>query len=571
MPLVDRRKESAVQLQLQSLADNSPRAARQEAVQRKANRTGLPDQLKAGIESLSGFDMDHVNVHYNSERPAQLQAHAYAQGSDIHVGPGQEKHLPHEAWHVVQQAQGRVRATMQMAGQHVNDDIRLEQEADAMGTKAAGLGAVGAPAAGRTRSFSTPAGNAPIQGAFTSSTYRLASNQSRQMFVEAGSYVNRNPAAGALKRAVLHETMVVLGNADATATRFQQAAANYPAGSVGLSIAINKSYDKPSEIAAAQGLLTTKAAQIERAAHPPINVVKVLWQDGRADKSGSIRPEVPFAELRRHAATDQGSSNMYAELSTQAATVWRKMGDDDMPFDNPNADSEVNSELARLEKGNETLDRGNLASFSYTLIPDSRDPTIVELCAHIYRKEAATIAEVTSEQRIRAYAIEPTTYYRGAYGEDGAAEWNAYEAQATAGSKQIKEGASFAKALRGEYATQPEYIELNQPMPTADGGRLDKIVAILGNALNLAEEVDESALYVALDEALPAVDQSIWDLKTLTRGSGWMYREGEQDPNHGESLEKTNGIIKTNYTILLAELVKKVITENRRRRRERRV
>lgn len=52
-------------------------------------------------------------MHYNSSRPAQLQALAYAQGSDIHLGPGQERHLPHEAWHGVQQAQGRVQPTLQ--------------------------------------------------------------------------------------------------------------------------------------------------------------------------------------------------------------------------------------------------------------------------------------------------------------------------------------------------------------------------------------------------------------------------------------------------------------------------
>jgi hypothetical protein len=50
------------------------------------------------------MSMDHVKVHYNSSQPAQLNALAYAQGSDIHVAPGQEQHLPHEAWHVVQQA-----------------------------------------------------------------------------------------------------------------------------------------------------------------------------------------------------------------------------------------------------------------------------------------------------------------------------------------------------------------------------------------------------------------------------------------------------------------------------------
>lgn len=111
-----------------------------EAAATQANQTGLPDNLKAGIESLSDMSMDHVNVHYNSSQPAQLNAHAYAQGSDIHVAPGQEKHLPHEAWHVVQQAQGRVKPTMQMkAGVAVNDDAGLEAEADQMGAKALGV------------------------------------------------------------------------------------------------------------------------------------------------------------------------------------------------------------------------------------------------------------------------------------------------------------------------------------------------------------------------------------------------------------------------------------------------
>ncbi|WP_205010691.1 DUF4157 domain-containing protein [Nitrosomonas oligotropha] len=103
----------------------------------KPNNTGLPDHLKSGIESLSGMSMDSVRVHYNSSQPAQLNALAYAQGTDIHVAPGQEQHLPHEAWHVVQQAQGRVQPTMQMKeGIPINDDRGLEHEADVMGAKA---------------------------------------------------------------------------------------------------------------------------------------------------------------------------------------------------------------------------------------------------------------------------------------------------------------------------------------------------------------------------------------------------------------------------------------------------
>ena len=106
------------------------------------NRTGLPDQLKAGVENLSGISLNDVKVHYNSAKPAQLNALAYAQGTDIHVAPGQEKHLPHEAWHIVQQAQGRVKPTMQMkAGTPVNDDPHLEHEADVMGARAPGHGA----------------------------------------------------------------------------------------------------------------------------------------------------------------------------------------------------------------------------------------------------------------------------------------------------------------------------------------------------------------------------------------------------------------------------------------------
>ncbi|WP_215907131.1 hypothetical protein [Kordia aestuariivivens] len=47
-------------------------------VQKKKNNTGLPNTLKSGMENLSGHSMDDVKVHYNSSKPAQLNAHAYA-------------------------------------------------------------------------------------------------------------------------------------------------------------------------------------------------------------------------------------------------------------------------------------------------------------------------------------------------------------------------------------------------------------------------------------------------------------------------------------------------------------
>jgi len=101
---------------------------------------GLPSRLQSGMEQLSGFDMSDVRVHYNSAKPRAVGALAYAQGNQIHLGAGQEKHLPHEAWHVVQQKQGRVKPTKQYKKHSLNDDKGLEKEADIMGDRATSLG-----------------------------------------------------------------------------------------------------------------------------------------------------------------------------------------------------------------------------------------------------------------------------------------------------------------------------------------------------------------------------------------------------------------------------------------------
>ena len=94
--------------------------------------------------------MDDVRVHRDSPEPAKLGALAFTKGSDIHLGPGQERHLPHEAWHVVQQKQGRVQATTQLKGVEINDSAALEAEADAMGSRAAAHRSDGGfPGAGR--------------------------------------------------------------------------------------------------------------------------------------------------------------------------------------------------------------------------------------------------------------------------------------------------------------------------------------------------------------------------------------------------------------------------------------
>ena len=76
-------------------------------MQPNPNNTGMPDNLKAGVEGLSDFSMDNVRVHYSSDQPATVQALAYTQGTDEHVAPGQEQHLSHDAWQVACHEAGR--------------------------------------------------------------------------------------------------------------------------------------------------------------------------------------------------------------------------------------------------------------------------------------------------------------------------------------------------------------------------------------------------------------------------------------------------------------------------------
>jgi hypothetical protein len=95
----------------------------------------LPGPLRSGAEALGGFSLADVRVHRDSPEPAKLGALAFARGSDIHLGPGQERHLPHEAWHVVQQKQGRVNPTTQLKGIPVDQGSSLEAEADHFGAR----------------------------------------------------------------------------------------------------------------------------------------------------------------------------------------------------------------------------------------------------------------------------------------------------------------------------------------------------------------------------------------------------------------------------------------------------
>lgn len=111
--------------------------------------TGIPSAMQREFEDRSGFSFDDVRVHYNSAEPAKLGALAYTRGSEVHIGPGQEKHLGHELGHVVQQKLGLVKPTITLGGLPVNDSPRLESASDSI-----------AQMAGRSE---TPARHKPVK------------------------------------------------------------------------------------------------------------------------------------------------------------------------------------------------------------------------------------------------------------------------------------------------------------------------------------------------------------------------------------------------------------------------
>lgn len=102
--------------------------------------------VMAKMEASFGTTFSNVNIHKDSSKATDNNALAFAQGNDIHFAPGKynpnsqegQELLGHELAHVVQQRNGQVKPTAHLDdGTLVNDDPKLEKEADVLGAKAA--------------------------------------------------------------------------------------------------------------------------------------------------------------------------------------------------------------------------------------------------------------------------------------------------------------------------------------------------------------------------------------------------------------------------------------------------
>ena len=97
------------------------------------------------MEQSLNADFSDVKIHKESSKAKDINALAYTQGNDVHFAPGQFKMdsqqgqqlLGHELTYVVQQREGKVKATGEVGGMPLNDSPKLEKEADDLGAKAA--------------------------------------------------------------------------------------------------------------------------------------------------------------------------------------------------------------------------------------------------------------------------------------------------------------------------------------------------------------------------------------------------------------------------------------------------
>jgi hypothetical protein len=96
---MDESPRVVAQRKLAEALDNSPRVI----AQRK-----LAEAMNSGRRIAREQGPPQSQFAPTALQPVQLSALADAQGTDIHVAPVQEEHLPHEARHAVRQAQGKL-------------------------------------------------------------------------------------------------------------------------------------------------------------------------------------------------------------------------------------------------------------------------------------------------------------------------------------------------------------------------------------------------------------------------------------------------------------------------------
>ena len=228
-----------------------------------------------------------------------------------------------------------------------------------------------------------------------------------------------------------------------------------------------------------------------------------------------MRPAVPFASLRKEAASNPNANSIEQQLKVNRAggAVWHKMGDDDMAFHNPNGASEQMAKLGQVEGSDAAA---NIVTFGYNLTSNGASEDVQRILSTLYYREMELRNRIS--QKAKTYPIEPNTYYKFEEQEQQDAVWEATEIRDVGGGGgQIKEGLKFMGAMQdrigvGEYLTRRDVFHTVME-DTDSGGRNDALVNALNPLLAQAQQgnrPDEGAKDL-LRAAIIGVDQSYFD------------------------------------------------------------
>ncbi len=285
------------------------------------------------------MSMDHVTVHYNSGKPAQLQAHAYAyaEGSEIHLGAGQERHLPHEAWHVEQQAQGRVRPTLQLRDAvSINDDETLEREADVMGARAAAYGGVphAAPVAQPAMIPSGPVQRVTTVGAQARTPHALigAATMSDQAPVATAANGDRGviiEVMEGVRASAIAKIDSIANSATATDNRAIMIGLNRPAAAGDVAPLPNSNFVRPGAVLASYADLVADATAV--ATHAETRGVQGgCFPTVFSNTAPGGGYTFPFLEMRANVTLHPGTEHLISRLrdATAISPVMRSMDAD---------------------------------------------------------------------------------------------------------------------------------------------------------------------------------------------------------------------------------------------------
>ncbi|MGK3963616.1 DUF4157 domain-containing protein [Sorangium sp. So ce1667] len=340
---------------------------------RGVNPTGIPSPVKAKMEAAFGADFSGVRVHTSSSRATALGALAYTQGSEIHFAPGQwapettrgQELLGHELCHLEQRREGRVQATAQYKGVALNDAPALEAEADVMGARAA-RGEASRRDGDGVLAPVLPSLGAPIQCMYAEGRYHV-NNQQRTLYRDYGNVhwgctepkewqrQERRP------RAILYETIATPASLAGIVQSFNETRA-YPYD-VGLTVMLNGCHNGHDYRGVEANLDDTRNRVLRHWNGPPISIGTLAWERGT---EANPRGAVPFTTLRKEAAASPGATEIQERLKENHEVVWRKLGDDDMRFVNPNDMEDASmAMLAKVEDFG--LSEAHFVTFGYNL------------------------------------------------------------------------------------------------------------------------------------------------------------------------------------------------------------